>query len=90
VPPRGRNGTASGYSLRTVRTAERDLAAQDETAYRTMVAAWPSKPITPTRASRARAAESAVCVATRREVVGWIWVVRLRRGSRSRERGRGA
>ncbi len=37
---RGRKGTASGYSLKAVRTAERQLAAQAETAYRTMVAAW--------------------------------------------------
>jgi transposase len=59
---RGRKGQASGYSLRAVRSAERELAAQAETAYRTMVAAWqPSKPTTtPTRASKARAAKSAV------------------------------
>ena len=58
---RGRKGTASGYSLTAVRTAERQLAAQAETAYRTMVAAWqPSKPTTPTRASKVRAAKSAV------------------------------
>ncbi len=61
---RGRKGTASGYSLRAVRAAERQLAAQAETAYRTMVAAWqPSKPTTPTKTSRARAAESALGVA---------------------------
>jgi transposase len=61
---RGRKGTASRYSLRAVRTAERQLAAQAETAYRTMVAAWqPRKPTTSTRAPRARAAESAVSVA---------------------------
>jgi hypothetical protein len=58
---RGRKGTASGYSLTAVRTAERQLAAQAETAYRTMVAAW--QPRKPTRASKARAAESAVSVA---------------------------
>ena len=61
---RGRKGTASGYSLRAVRAAERELAAQAETAYRTMVAAWqPRKPTTPTKASRARAAKSAVGMA---------------------------
>jgi hypothetical protein len=61
---RGRKGTASGYSLRAVRAAERELAAQAETAYRTMVAAWqPRKPTTPTRASRTRAAKSAVGMA---------------------------
>jgi hypothetical protein len=46
---RGRKGTASGYSLRAVRAAERELAAQAETAYRTMVTAW--QPSKPTRAS---------------------------------------
>ena len=64
---RGRKGTASGYSLRAVRAAERELAAQAETAYRTMVAAWqprkPTTPTTPTRASRTRAAKSAVGMA---------------------------
>jgi hypothetical protein len=45
VSARGRKGTASGYSLTAVRTAERQLAAQAENAYRTMVAAWqPRKP----------------------------------------------
>ncbi len=58
---RGRKGTASGYSLRAVRAAERELAAQAETAYRTMVAAWqPRKPTIPSGASRTRAAKSAV------------------------------
>ncbi|MDQ3904641.1 MAG: IS110 family transposase [Actinomycetota bacterium] len=61
VSTRGRKGTASGYSLKAVRTAERQLAAQAETAYRTMVAAWqPSKPTT--KAARARAEQSAVSV----------------------------
>ena len=42
---RGRPGKATGYSLHAVRAAERDLAAQAETAYRTMVAAWqPTRP----------------------------------------------
>jgi transposase len=39
----GRRGKAAGYSLKAVRAAERDLAAQSETAYRTMVAAWQPK-----------------------------------------------
>jgi transposase len=61
VSTRGRTGTASGYSLKAVRTAERQLAAQAKTAYRTMVAAWqPSKPTT--KAARARAEQAAVSV----------------------------
>jgi transposase len=44
-PARGRKGDAARYSLAAVRAAERDLAAQSEAAYRTMVAAWqPSGP----------------------------------------------
>jgi transposase len=44
-PANGRKGNASGYSLKAVRAAERDLAAQGEAAYRTMTAAWqPSRP----------------------------------------------
>ena len=36
---------AARYSLAAVRAAERDLAAQGEAAYRTMVAAWqPARP----------------------------------------------
>ena len=38
-PANGRKGNASGYSLKAVRAAERDLATQGEAAYRTMVAA---------------------------------------------------
>jgi hypothetical protein len=42
---RGQKGKSAGYSLHAVRAAERDLAAQAETAYRTMVAAWqPTRP----------------------------------------------
>jgi hypothetical protein len=42
---RGRKGQAARYSLAAVRAAERDLAAQGEAAYRTMVAAWqPARP----------------------------------------------
>jgi transposase len=42
---RGKKGKASGYSLKAVRAAERDLATHAETAYRTMVAAWqPRRP----------------------------------------------
>jgi transposase len=44
-PARGRKGRAARYSLTAVRAAERDLAAQSEAAYRTMVAAWqPRRP----------------------------------------------
>jgi transposase len=44
-PARGRKGQAARYSLAAVRAAERDLAAQGEAAYRTMVAAWqPTRP----------------------------------------------
>jgi len=44
-PARGRKGHAASYSLAAVRAAERDLAAQGEAAYRTMVAAWqPHRP----------------------------------------------
>jgi transposase len=39
-PARGRKGRSASYSLKAVRAAERDLAAQGEAAYRTMVAAW--------------------------------------------------
>jgi hypothetical protein len=42
---RGRKGQAARYSLAAVRAAERDLAAQGEAAYRTMVASWqPARP----------------------------------------------
>jgi transposase len=42
---RGRKGRSASYSLKAVRAAERDLAAQGEAAYRTMVAAWqPARP----------------------------------------------
>jgi transposase len=53
---RGRPGKASGYSLHAVRAAERDLAAQAETAYRTTVAAWrpPDRLLEPRHARRAR------------------------------------
>jgi hypothetical protein len=37
---RGRKGNTANDSLKAVRAAERDLAAQAEAAYRTMVAAW--------------------------------------------------
>jgi transposase len=49
-PANGRKGKSSGYSLKAVRAAERELAAQGEAAYRTMVAAWqPSRPASKTR-----------------------------------------
>jgi len=42
---RGRKGRSAGYSLSAVRDAERELAAQAEIAYRTMVASWqPRRP----------------------------------------------
>ena len=44
-PVRGRKGRSASYSLKAVRAAERDLAAQSEAAYRTMVATWqPARP----------------------------------------------
>ncbi len=59
---RGRPDKATGYSLAAVRAAERDLAAQAETAYRTMVAAWqPTRAAT--RADRPASARSGVDVA---------------------------
>lgn len=48
-PKRGRRGNAAAYSLKEVRAAERQLAAQGEVAYRTMVARWgPNPPTTKT------------------------------------------
>lgn len=41
---RGRKGTASGYSLKAVRDAERHLAEQAELAYQTVTAAWQPTP----------------------------------------------
>ena len=50
---RGPKGKAAAYSLKAVRAAERDLAAQGETAYRTMVATWqPTRPASKTRHGR--------------------------------------
>jgi transposase len=61
---RGRPGKASGYSLHAVRAAERDLAAQAETAYRTMVASWqPTRPAARTAARKKGADRSGVDVA---------------------------
>jgi transposase len=51
---RGRKGTAAPYSLKQVRAAERELAAQSELAYRTMVANW--RPTAPTSKTSTRAA----------------------------------
>jgi transposase len=60
---RGRPGKATGYSLQAVRAAERDLAAQAERAYQTMIAAWqPTRP-GPTAARNAGARRSGVDVA---------------------------
>jgi transposase len=41
---RGRKGTASEYSLRAVRDAERRLAEQAEHAYRTLTTGWQPRP----------------------------------------------
>ena len=62
-PHRGRPGKASGYSLHAVRAAERALAAQAETAYRTMIATWQPTPPTRTTARNKRNARSGVDVA---------------------------
>jgi transposase len=50
----GRKGRAASYSLKEVRAAERDLAAQAETAYRTMVAAWQPRPRSVTGAAASK------------------------------------
>jgi transposase len=61
---RGRPGKACGYSLHAVGAAERDLAAQAEIAYRTMVAAWqPTRPAARTTARKKGAVRSGVDVA---------------------------
>jgi transposase len=61
---RGQPGKASGYSLHAVRAAERDLAAQAEMAYRTMVAAWqPTRPAARTTAPKNATGRSGVDVA---------------------------
>jgi transposase len=60
-PARGRKGRSASYSLKAVRAAERDLAAQSEAAYRTMVATWqPARP-----AQRKKAAGAAASKRTR-------------------------
>ena len=57
-PARGRKGRAASYSLAAVRAAERDLAAQGEAAYRTMVAAWqPARPTPGKKATGAAASK---------------------------------
>jgi transposase len=57
-PARGRKGRAARYSLTAVRAAERDLAAQSEAAYRTMVAAWqPTRPASAKKATGAAASK---------------------------------
>jgi len=61
---RGRKGPAAHYSLAAVRAAERDLAAQGEVAYRTMVAAWqPARP--PANPARKKVAGAAASKGTR-------------------------
>jgi transposase len=60
-PARGRKGKSSGYSLKAVRAAERDLTAQAEMAYRTMVAAWqPTRPTIRTNGQKTSATRSGV------------------------------
>ena len=57
-PARGRKGRSASYSLKAVRAAERDLAAQAEAAYRTMVAAWqPTRPAPGKKATGAAASK---------------------------------
>jgi transposase len=57
-PARSRKGRAARYSLTAVRAAERDLAAQSEAAYRTMVAAWqPTRPASAKKATGAAASK---------------------------------
>jgi len=57
-PVRGRKGRSASYSLKAVRAAERDLAAQSEAAYRTMVATWqPARPARPKKAAGAAASK---------------------------------
>ena len=51
---RGQKGKSAGYSLKAVRAAERDLAAQAEAAYRVTVATW--QPRRPGTGSTARSA----------------------------------
>src|SRR4051812_34231673 len=53
-PTNGGKGNASGYSRKAVRDAERDLAAQGEAPYRTMVAAWQASRPSPTAAQHQR------------------------------------
>jgi hypothetical protein len=61
---RGCKGKSSGYSLKAVRAAERDLSTQAEIAYRSMVAAWqPTRPATRTAAHKKGANRSGVDVA---------------------------
>jgi hypothetical protein len=55
----GRKGTAAGYSLKAVRVAERELAAQSELAYRAMVAAWQPVKHVSTTATRKKVAVGA-------------------------------
>jgi hypothetical protein len=61
LPPAiGRKGNAAGYNLKAVRAAGRELAAQIETAYRMMIAAWqPHRPATDQRRGPSRPAVGA-------------------------------
>lgn len=63
---RGQKGKSAAYSLKAVRAAERDLAAQGEAAYRTMVATWqPARPASKTSTRQKRAVGAAASNGTR-------------------------
>src|SRR3954467_16796 len=62
---RGRPGKVTGYSLKAVRAAERDLSTQAETAYRTMIAAWqPTRPARTTARAKGHARSGVDVAAT--------------------------
>jgi len=63
---RGRKGGSAAYSQKAVRAAERDLVAQGEAAYRTMVAAWqPRRPAAKTTARKKMAVGAGASNGTR-------------------------
>ncbi len=85
---RGQTGKAAGYSLQAVRAAERDLAAQAETAYRVMVAAWQ-----PTRPTAERGGQPANRTADAQDGAadrGWTWPPPLGRDFQALSGQRGA
>jgi hypothetical protein len=56
---RGRKGATANYSLTAIRAAEREMTAQAETAYRTMVANWqPARPASRSAATKASAKDT--------------------------------